>query len=665
MTNHSHSGDDDMTQMLLPIIVYMPSAVLILYLGTVIRQRNPHNFQHRVSSWVLLFLSFIYLLEFIRVILPFDHSYYIIKFATIPLSLLAVILNMHFILSITRKGKRTWIYLVVYLPLIIYIIILAFFPGRIVIHIDNMTIWKVTQYTGVYIAFQSIILLYSVISIILLFSSFRAARTPISKARYLTLFLGLASVFLWIFCFSLLVMLYPPIEIYIPAFSTIPVLLWTSFVYWGMRKYGLFPGYEQKYMALYSLSYEAIIITDREGTIEEANPVAVTMFECSETEMKGNQFASLFDDGDGTERLLKSLLAGANVRNIEVDRQSKTGSAVHLLVDGTTVEIEDEEKCLMMVRDVTEMKNATRLIVESEQKYKKMAERLQVVTDSTSDSVWEWDLLSGKIEWSKNIIPGFFLDATQFSSGFELMITTYIHPQDAIKLRESIEDHLQNNRPFSVEFRANGDDGISIWFHITGKAIRDLNGNPIKMVGAVKNINERKTAEEKILQLAYQDTLTGLPNRRYMMDKLNLFMSDALIKNTKVAVMLIDMDRFKCINDLLGHKAGDEAICQIARGLLDCVREEDVVARLGGDEFVIVVPNIEIADEVVTLAEKMLDYFQHPIRINDHEFIITASIGISLFPDYGEDSDTLIQYADAAMYRSKEQGRNRFLLYDR
>ncbi|HEV8231053.1 MAG TPA: EAL domain-containing protein, partial [Thermoanaerobaculia bacterium] len=169
--------------------------------------------------------------------------------------------------------------------------------------------------------------------------------------------------------------------------------------------------------------------------------------------------------------------------------------------------------------------------------------------------------------------------------------------------------------------------------------------------------------EEQVKHLAFHDALTGLPNRLLFNDRLTIALAQAHRTHQKLATLYLDLDRFKVINDSLGHSVGDELLRRVADRLRVSVREEDTVARLGGDEFVILVPRISTAKDAETVARKILAAIRLPFAVEERDFFLTTSMGVSLYPSDGVDAEALVQNADTAMYRAKEQGRDNYQLY--
>ncbi len=187
----------------------------------------------------------------------------------------------------------------------------------------------------------------------------------------------------------------------------------------------------------------------------------------------------------------------------------------------------------------------------------------------------------------------------------------------------------------------------------------------LRSYATIRAVNERKRAEDKILHMAYHDALTNLPNRLLFDEKLRASFEDASRNGSNLAVIFFDLDRFKVINDTLGHHVGDLLLQKLARKLQVYVKEKDIVARFGGDEFIILLTNVNHVDEAAQFAKGIPDLLKEPFIIDNHELFVTASIGISLYPQDGSEVETLLKNADIAMYRSKEKGGNSYHYYNK
>jgi diguanylate cyclase (GGDEF)-like protein/PAS domain S-box-containing protein len=199
------------------------------------------------------------------------------------------------------------------------------------------------------------------------------------------------------------------------------------------------------------------------------------------------------------------------------------------------------------------------------------------------------------------------------------------------------------------------------WLSIS--AVKDSQQKVINYVGIFSDAHTQEYILERLHYLAYYDGLTGLPNRRLFLDRLNVSLSQARRDRHMLAVMFVDLDQFKQINDTLGHEIGDRLLVAVTERMKGCLREGDTLARLGGDEFTVILPVLAHPEAASNVAQKFLDCFTQAMNIGGHGLHVTASIGISIYPGDGEDADSLIKHADAAMYRIKESGRNRYLFY--
>lgn len=291
-------------------------------------------------------------------------------------------------------------------------------------------------------------------------------------------------------------------------------------------------------------------------------------------------------------------------------------------------------------------------------------ERYRLAIDGVNDGIWDWDN-SKKIAFISNrcrAILGFEDD--EIADEWEEWVSR-IHPEDKEKLMKIIERYISEKpgKHFHMEFRMMTKNKSYKWMLVKGKAIFDQDGILVRMAGSLTDINERKLAEEKVHQMAYYDSLTGLPNRTLFNDRFTIAIANALRKKRMVAIYFLDLDNFKTINDTLGHSYGDKLIYDVGQRLREQMRKGDTIARLGGDEFIIMQANVKELGEVVHMASRIIESFQKPCIMEGREFYISASIGISVYPDDGTDIQTLMKNADVAMYKAKEIGKNNFQLF--
>jgi diguanylate cyclase (GGDEF)-like protein/PAS domain S-box-containing protein len=236
----------------------------------------------------------------------------------------------------------------------------------------------------------------------------------------------------------------------------------------------------------------------------------------------------------------------------------------------------------------------------------------------------------------------------------------YANPRRRQELTQLLDDNGQY-RNEEVEYQRK--DGTRFFAVNGATTVKDADGNPLYFDGVISDITERKRAEAQVYQLAHYDSLTGLPNRALLRDRLGQAMSDARRRGAKLAVLYLDLDRFKTVNDSLGHETGDKLLKSVATRLRECMRDSDTISRQGGDEFLLILRDCNDAPSVAKVAEKLQEAVARPVSIGEYELHVTPSIGISLFPDDADDLDELIRNADAAMYHAKENGRFNFQFF--
>ena len=295
---------------------------------------------------------------------------------------------------------------------------------------------------------------------------------------------------------------------------------------------------------------------------------------------------------------------------------------------------------------------------------KKGEERYRLALDGANDAIWELDL-----ENHKFFVSDKFYEMTGYKRNskhkIKYLFNNLIHPKDKSKAKDALLEHINNNTPlYQSEFRIKKEDDSYIWIYNRGKALRNENGQATKLAGSITDITDRKVSEKKILYMAHYDELTNLPNRSYFMNKVDEKLIMAEKNNTKFVILFIDLDNFKIINDTLGHDLGDMLLKNISNKFKNLIYKSDLVCRLGGDEFVIL-HKFEKEEDIILIADKIIDMFKNSFEIADKQIFITASIGISVYPEDGNDVKSILKNSDAAMYKAKELGKNRYAFYDK
>ena len=288
---------------------------------------------------------------------------------------------------------------------------------------------------------------------------------------------------------------------------------------------------------------------------------------------------------------------------------------------------------------------------------------------------WELDIGDNSLVCSQEFYSILGLDRDRFGGTYESLLRC-IPRGDRDELKARVDDLVRGGAPFSFDHRITRGDGAERIVYQQAEVSRDEAGNAVRLVGTIQDITERKQAEDQIRFLAYFDSLTGLPNRRQFTERLSRSLHTAHRHGRLAALLFLDLDRFKRINDTLGHTAGDHLLQEVSRRLLTCLRKSDcvtrpaedpveaVVARLGGDEFIVLLTEVTRVQDAAKVARRIVEVLSEPFVLQGQEVVVTTSIGITLYPFDGEDADSLLKNADTAMYHAKDQGRNNYQFYN-
>ncbi len=318
-----------------------------------------------------------------------------------------------------------------------------------------------------------------------------------------------------------------------------------------------------------------------------------------------------------------------------------------------------------LTRSYELIKTTVDSMMKAEEALRKSEERLKRAQEIAHLGSWELDLRTDHLTWSDEVYRIFGLQPQEFKATYGAFLEA-VHPDDRAAVDAAYSGSLREGRDtYEIEHRVvrKSNEEVRV-VHEKCDHIRDESGKVVRSVGMVHDITERKRMEEEIRHLAHHDALTGLPNRRLFRDITVLELAQARRNRRKLAILFLDLDRFKEINDTLGHDAGDDLLKQTAGLFRETIRASDTVARIGGDEFNIILADIGRPEDVSDIAQKIIRRFRSPFSISGNELNVTTSIGISVYPDDSTEIDTLLRYADIAMYHAKESGRNTFRFYN-
>ena len=408
----------------------------------------------------------------------------------------------------------------------------------------------------------------------------------------------------------------------------------------------------QRYATLFEGAQDAIVVVDGDsGLLVDANVEAELLFGRPHEELVGMQQLRLYPgDKAGHYRELFSRHVRNHCDEVEgVEIVTADGETIDAEVSGNMVETADGQRLVQLVfrdirqhkRDEMELLRAARVFESSQQGI--------MLTDTDFNIV--------KVNPAFVAMSGYSAEEA-IGQSTQLLTSGRHSPEFFAAIRAAVarDDKWEGE----LWIRRKNDESFPIW--LTLNVHRDAANTLQNYVYIATDISERLAAQEHIRQLAYFDALTQLPNRRLLQDRAEQTLASAEREERQVALLFVDLDHFKTINDSLGHSAGDELLTEIARRLLGCVRRMDTVARLGGDEFVVLLADTTL-EGAVEVARKVLEVVSQRCWIDAHELGVTPSLGISMYPQDGQNFETLLKHADTAMYRAKDAGRNTYQFF--
>jgi len=424
---------------------------------------------------------------------------------------------------------------------------------------------------------------------------------------------------------------------------------------------------EEHYRTLFRLSMDAVTISRvSDGHYVEVNNGFLNAFGYERDEVLGRTALELgiWADLSPRKTVNENLHEGAVFQNVEAQFRKKNGTTLWGLISASEIELDGIPCVFSVIRDISAVKGADERLAAAADALRTSEKRYRTVFQTSLDCV----TISGLIDGTYFDVNRAFLDLLGYEHN-EIVGKTSIELRlwEDHNDREAIVEQLRQNsnvHDFKARFRKRS--GEIFWVSIAASVI-EIEGEQC-VLSVMRDISKAKVAEDRIWDLAFYDSLTRLPNRCLLVDKLCAALTSSAATGRMVALLFVDLDNFKKLNDTYGHQAGDVALREVAHRITSCVRDIDTVARLGGDEFVVMLEDLSedpehAGAEAKAAGERILAAVDLPYVLDGHECISTASIGISVFWDHKESADEVLQKAELAMYQAKAAGRDTIRIY--
>lgn len=415
---------------------------------------------------------------------------------------------------------------------------------------------------------------------------------------------------------------------------------------------------KQKYRSLYDYNLDAIFSLSLTGNIQNGNSAVESVFGYNAEEMKNTPFIELFatKDKDPANKSFRNVVKGIPQEH-QLTVLNKSEEMVEVIVKLTPIIINDDIVGIYGIfKDINEQ-------IQLGKKYKESEDQFRIITENSNDLITMIDN-QGKIVY---VSPSYkeVLDYEE-SEYINKSFLHNVHTDDCERLQETFIESIQKKTTWKEQFRQKHGDGDYIWSELLGSPVYDDDDNQFThMVVVSRNITLRKDYEQQLQHMAYHDPLTGLPNRRYFIKQLTEHIERIKNTNQRLAMVMMDLDQFKSINDKMGHSFGDQVIQEFGTRISKVIRDVDLLARLGGDEFTLLLPNINSADDVIEIADRIIKVMNEPWCVENHDFGTTTSLGVVISSSKApENASEMLKYADKELYKAKRAGRNDYRLYD-
>lgn len=417
---------------------------------------------------------------------------------------------------------------------------------------------------------------------------------------------------------------------------------------------------EERFRSIFEQATVGIAQIGLDGRFLQANQRLCAISGRSEQDLLRQNYLRLIHPDDAAElaEQVQRLLAG-QTGQVAMERRFMRGDGcngwAHLSLSlARDVVTAAPDHILAIVEDITDRKQAVEALRASEEKFRATIEHSPVGVAQASLG-GDWLHVNKK-----------FCEITGYSAEelYRLTAAAIIHPDDLAGQSHHVKQLLDGDaQSFCMECRYLRRDATVVWTSLTCSLVHRGDGLPAYLLCVVEDISERKKSQERLAHLAQYDSLTGLPNRHLFRDRLAHALEHAARRGSQVALLFMDMDKFKEINDSMGHSAGDRVLAMVAERLRNCLRASDTVARFGGDEFIVILEDVASEADAGDVANKLMEAITPPYNLDGVEFFLSTSIGIALYPRDAGDNDALLKNADLAMYQAKDHGRNNYQFF--
>ena len=412
---------------------------------------------------------------------------------------------------------------------------------------------------------------------------------------------------------------------------------------------------KQRYQSLFDYNLDAVIAINQKGIILDVNQSLELATGFRQVNLLGIHYTSIIrlEDVPKIEKYFDSAINGI-LEEFSIQMKTKDGKHIEMIVKLTPIIVKDETVGIYAIcKDISEQ-------IKIQHKYTESENKFEIIAENSGDLITMLDQ-NGMITY---VSPS-YRDVLKIEPYEYLGKDFYhnVHPEDIPHLIGSFEQSITSGKAWVAQFRQKHHTLGWIWSELKGSPVYNHEKTFKQMVVLSRDISLRKNYEDKLKYFAYHDTLTGIPNRRYFEIKLKQALDAFESTGEKFAIIIMDLDHFKSINDTFGHDIGDKAIAEFSLRVGKRIRSIDTLARLGGDEFVLLLRGVETKEQVIEIAMSIINAVQKPWKIDDAKFITTTSIGISLLGSERENTfESLYKNADQALYEAKNAGGNQFAI---